>query len=59
MQVKSNIDFQQPQDYYFLKKYDELSELVVFRQKLMYFVDQNGSRGDHVKMNFVYFQIQK
>ena len=57
--AKPNIDFEEPQDVYFLEKYDELSESVAFGQKLRYFTDQNGPRGDHVKMNFEYFQIQK
>ena len=30
---------------YFLKKYDELSELVALAQKLRYFADQNGPVG--------------
>ena len=57
--TKPYINFWQPQDVYFLEKYDELSELVAFGQKLRYFTDQNGPRGDHVKINFEYFQIQK
>ena len=39
-----NIDFQQPQDVYYLEKYHELSELVAFGQKLRYFTDQNGPK---------------
>ena len=35
--MKPNIDFQQPQDVYFLEKYDELSKSVAFDQKLRYF----------------------
>ena len=58
-QTKPNIDFQQLQDVYFLENYDELSEQVAFGQKFRYFTDQNGPRGDHVKMNSDYFQIQK
>ena len=27
---------------------------MAFGQKLRYFTDQNGPRGDHVKMNFQY-----
>ena len=57
--TKPNIDFQQLQDAYYLEKYDELSELVAFGQKLRYFTDENGPRGYHVKMNFEYFQILK
>ena len=38
--TKYNIDF-----YYFLEKYDELSESVAFGQKLRYFTDQNGPKG--------------
>ena len=37
------------------KKYDELSEMVAFGQKLRYFTDQNGPN----EMNFDYFKIQK
>ena len=48
-----------PEDVYFLEKYDELSELVAFGQKLVYFTDQNGPWRGHVKINFEYFQIQK
>ena len=51
---------------YFLKKYDELSESVAFGQKLRYFTAVRGilqtrmdERGDHMKMNFEYFQTQK
>ena len=36
-----------------------LPELVAFDQKLRYFTDQTGEGGDHMKMNFKYFQIQK
>ena len=39
--------------------YDEMSESVAFGQKLRYFTDQNGSKEDHMKMNFGCFQIQK
>ena len=35
----------QPQRVSFLEKYDELSELVAFGQKLRYFTDQNGPKG--------------
>ena len=35
-----------------------MSESVAFGQKLRYFKDQN-LRGNHMKMNFEYFQIQK
>ena len=42
---KKNIDFQQPQDVEFVEKYEELSELVAFDQKLRYFTDQNGPNG--------------
>ena len=38
---------------------DVLPELVAFDQKLRYFTDQTGEGGDHMKMNFKYFQIQK
>ena len=44
---------------YYAERYYELSESVAFGQKLRYFTDQNGSMGDHMKMNFEYFQIQK
>ena len=44
---------------YFLEKCDELSESAAFGQK-MYFTDQDGpTGGDHMKMNFEHFQIQK
>ena len=42
-----------------LEKYDELCESVAFGQKWRYFTDQHGPKGDHMKMNFEYFQIQK
>ena len=46
--TKNNTDYQQPQDVYFLEKYDELSELVAFGPKLRYFTDQNGAKaGPH------------
>ena len=36
------------QGVYFLEKYDELSEIVAFGQKLRYVTDQNGlKRGPH------------
>ena len=41
---------------FFLENY---SESVAFGQKLRHFTDQNGTKGDHMKMNFEYFQIQK
>ena len=56
--TKPNIDFQQLQDVYFLERCDKLSESVAFGQKLRYFTDQNRPRGDHLKMNFGYFQTQ-
>ena len=40
---------------YFLQKYDEPSESVPLGKKLGIFTDQNGSKGDHMKMNFEYF----
>ena len=43
--TKNNIDFQLPQGVYFLEKYGELSEFVVFGQKLRYFTDQNWPKG--------------
>ena len=52
--TKYNIDF-----YYFLEKYDELSESVAFGQNLRYFAGQNGPKGGHKKINFDFFQIQK
>ena len=55
-QTKPNTDFQQPQDVCFLEKYNELSEFVVFDQKLRYIADQNEPREDHVKMNFEFFK---
>ena len=36
---------QSSQDVYFLGRYDELSKLVAFGQKLKYFTDQNGPTG--------------
>ena len=54
-----NLDFQQPQGVYFLKKYDELSESVALAQKLRYFADQNVPMGPHENMSFEYLQIQK
>ena len=57
--TKPNIDLQQPQVVYFLEKYDDLSESVAFGQKLRYYTDHKGPMGDHVKINFEYFQIQK
>ena len=53
--TKHNVYFQYPQGIHFLEKYDELSEMVAFGQKLRYFTDQNGPN----EMNFDYFQIQK
>ena len=38
---------------------DVLPELVAFDQKLRYFIDQNRKDGDHMKMHFKYFQIQR
>ena len=52
--TKHNIDCQYIQGVYFLEKYDELSKLVVFGQK-MYFMDQNRPKGNHMEMNFEYF----
>ena len=43
--IKYNIDFSQPEDVYFLEKYNGLSESVAFGQKLRYFTDQNGPKG--------------
>ena len=40
--TKHNIDFYQPQGVWYIKKCNELSELVPFGQKLRYFTDQNG-----------------
>ena len=46
--TKDNTDSQKPQGVYFLEKCDELSEPVVFSQKLTYFADQNGPKwGQH------------
>ena len=39
--TKHNIDFYQPQGVWYIKKCNELSELVPFGQKLSYFTDQN------------------
>ena len=50
--TKNNTDYQQPQDVYFLEKYDELSELVAFGPKLRYFTDQNGAKGGPHKNDF-------
>ena len=36
----------------FLGKYDELSESVAFGQKLKYFTDQNGTKGEPHKNEF-------
>ena len=33
--------------------------MVAFSQKLRYQTDQNGPKGDHIKINSEYFQIQK
>ena len=57
--TKRKIDFQEPQGVYFLEKCDDLSESVAFGQELRYFTDQNGQKGDHMKIDLEYFQIQK
>ena len=41
--------------YYFLEKHDELSELVVFAQKLRYFTDQNGPKRGQYENDFWVF----
>ena len=41
---------------YFLEKYGELYKLVVFGQKCI-LQTRMEQRGDHMKMNFEYFQI--
>ena len=45
--TKHNTDFLYLQGVYFLEKYDELSGLVAFGQKLRYFTDQNGLKHEH------------
>ena len=40
----------------FLEKYDGLAELVAFALKVRFFTDQNGPKGDHMKMNFDIFK---
>ena len=37
----------------------KVSKSVALGKKLKYFTDQNGPKGDHMKMNCEYFQIQK
>ena len=37
---------------YFLEKCDELSESVAFGQKLRYFTDQNGPKGEPYENEF-------
>ena len=44
---------------YFLEKYDELSELVAFAQNWGILQTRMDQRGNHMKMNFDYFQMQK
>ena len=44
---------------YFLEKYDELSELVAFTQNWGILQTRMDQRGNHMKINFDYFQIQK
>ena len=41
------------------KKYDGLSELVAFAQNWGVLQARMDQSGDHMKMNFDYFQIQK
>ena len=45
--TKPDLDFLQPQDVYFLKKFDELPELVVFGQKLseLFYRPESAKRG--------------
>ena len=40
------------------RKFDEFSKAVVFGQKCI-LQNRMDQRGDHMKMNFEYFQIQK
>ena len=42
---KTQYGFLVTSGYLVLEKYDELSELVAFDQKLRYFTDQNGPKG--------------
>ena len=44
---------------YFLEKCDELSEWVAFGQNWGILQTRRHQMGDHMKMNFEYFQIQK
>ena len=44
---------------YYLEKYDELSESVAFAQNWSIVQTRMDKRGEHIKMNFDYFQIQK
>ena len=46
-------------DIYFWEKYDILSESVVFVQTWGILQTGMDQRGDHMKMNFDYLQIQK
>ena len=57
--TKHNMGFQQPQGVYFLLKYDGLSKLVAFAKNCGILQTRRDQIGDHVKMNFDYFQIQK
>ena len=45
--------------FYFLEKYDGLSKSVAFSQNWGILQTRIDQRGDHMKMNFDYFQIQK
>ena len=51
--------FLEPQDVYFLEKYDQLPELVAFGQKLRYFTDQNWLKGGPHENEFWVFSNTK
>ena len=55
MWTKHKTDSWQPQGVYFLEKYDELSELVAFCEKMKYFTDQNGPKGGPIENEFWVF----
>ena len=44
--TRYNKDFQQPQCVYFVEKYDELSNSVVFSKKLRHVTGLNGPKGE-------------
>ena len=44
---------------YFLEKYDELSKSVAFAQNWDILQTRMDQKGDHMKINFDFFQIQK